>query len=242
MGRLLVLNYHRLFAETPETGNPYREFTLEVERFREQMAFLHSTGIPVVGLQSTEWQSASGLQVAITFDDGHVSDLIFAAPILEEYGFNATFFPVCNNIGQPGYLSAEQIQELEKRGYVIGSHGLSHRDMRKLTPEEQAHELRQSRVQLKLITGKPIESFAFPYGRYNKQLLSRVSDNGYKQMVSTRCVLNRSGNSNLIHRWNIKHSTQRATFQKMIQQNSFTIALSGTTDTIKRLVRFTPFR
>lgn len=242
MGRLLVLNYHRLLAETPETGNPYREFTLEVERFREQMTFLYSTGIPVVGLRSTEWKSTPGLRVALTFDDGHVSDLIFAAPILEEFGFCATFFPVCNNIGQPGYLSAKQIRTLQKRGHTIGSHGLSHGDMRKLTPEEQAYELCQSREQLESITGKSIESFAFPYGRYNKKLLSCVSDNGYKQMVTTRCVLNRSGNSNLIHRWNIKHSTQHATFQKMIQQNSFTLALSETTGAIKRLVRFTLFR
>lgn len=242
MTRLLVLNYHRLLPGSPDSGNPYREFTLEAERFKEQMAWLHSTGIPVIDLHSGQWISHPGLHIAITFDDGHASDLIFAAPILEHYGFRATFFPVCNNISQPGYLSASQIRELHARGHSIGSHGLSHKDMRKLSPAEQTHELHQSRTQLESITGKSVKSFAFPYGRYNKHLLTRVSDNGYRQMVTTRCVLNRPGASNLIHRWNIKHSTQLTTFQKMIHQDSITLALSGTTEALKQLVRFTLFR
>jgi hypothetical protein len=65
--------------------------------------------------------------VIINFDDSHQSDYTYAKPILDKYGFKATFFEVCNWI-EAGYhnkdksITWEQIAELEQDGMDIEAH------------------------------------------------------------------------------------------------------------------------
>ena len=40
--------------------------------------------------------NGNGKVVIINFDDSHQSDYTYAKPILDKYGFKATFFEVCN--------------------------------------------------------------------------------------------------------------------------------------------------
>ena len=67
-----------------------------------------------------------GKDVLFTFDDGGVSFVTKAAPILEKYGHKGVFFVSTKYIGTPGVLSAGQVKELELRGHVVGTHSHSH--------------------------------------------------------------------------------------------------------------------
>ena len=61
--------------------------------------------------------------VMINFDDGHKSQLIYAKPILDKYGFKASFFLICGRVGtHPYWMNWQDIAELKKDGMDIESH------------------------------------------------------------------------------------------------------------------------
>ncbi len=54
----------------------------------------------------------------IGFDDGWKSQIIYAKPILDKYGFKASFFVVCNyaNSGDIRRMNWQDITTLQKDG------------------------------------------------------------------------------------------------------------------------------
>jgi hypothetical protein len=52
-----------------------------------------------------------------------------AFPILRQYQVPATAFIVTGRIGQPDYMTLDQIKELAKNGWEIGSHTVTHRPL-----------------------------------------------------------------------------------------------------------------
>jgi peptidoglycan-N-acetylglucosamine deacetylase len=82
--------------------------------------------------------------IALTFDDASASHAKLVAPMLKEYGFGATFF-VCefppDFDDKTKYMSWEQIAELHRLGFEIGSHTRSHKHVDKMRPGELELEL-----------------------------------------------------------------------------------------------------
>jgi peptidoglycan/xylan/chitin deacetylase (PgdA/CDA1 family) len=46
----------------------------------------------------------------INFDDGYKSQLIYAKPILDRYGFKASFFLICGRVGTHPLLDGKILQ------------------------------------------------------------------------------------------------------------------------------------
>jgi len=114
------------------------------------------------------------LPVEICFDDGNLSDYEQALPVLRDRGLTATFFVLAGRIEQPKYLSSDQIQALREAGMGIGSHGWAHADLRRTTDSELAHEVDDSRRLLGEVTGEAIDSFAIPFGSYDRRVLRKL--------------------------------------------------------------------
>jgi peptidoglycan/xylan/chitin deacetylase (PgdA/CDA1 family) len=64
--------------------------------------------------------------VFLNFDDGFQSQYTYAKPILDKYGFKASFFVVCNYAGKPDRMSWQEITTLHNEGYDIESHSMNH--------------------------------------------------------------------------------------------------------------------
>jgi len=66
--------------------------------------------------------------ITIGFDDGRKGQITHAKPILDKYGFKASFFIVCNyaNAGDIGDMNWHDIATLEKDGMDIESHSMTH--------------------------------------------------------------------------------------------------------------------
>jgi peptidoglycan/xylan/chitin deacetylase (PgdA/CDA1 family) len=70
----------------------------------------------------------------INFDDSHESEYTYAKPILDKYGFKATFFEVCNWV-EAGYhdldksTTWEHIAALQQDGMDIEAHTMTHPDL-----------------------------------------------------------------------------------------------------------------
>src|ERR1700730_5712458 len=91
--------------------------------------------------------------VGITFDDGSETDLISAAPLLNEVGFNATFYIIVGWLGRPGYLSLAQLRELADSGFEIGCHSMNHRYLTNLSESELNVEITEAKARLEQILG-----------------------------------------------------------------------------------------
>jgi peptidoglycan/xylan/chitin deacetylase (PgdA/CDA1 family) len=64
----------------------------------------------------------------IGFDDGWKSQITYAKPILDKYGFKASFFVVCNyvNSGELRRMNWQDIAALQEDGMDIESHSMTH--------------------------------------------------------------------------------------------------------------------
>ena len=61
----------------------------------------------------------------MTFDDGGVSGMHIANE-LEKRSLRGYFFMTTGMLGDPHFLSAEQLRQLDQRGHIIGTHSHHH--------------------------------------------------------------------------------------------------------------------
>ena len=110
--------------------------------------------------------------VIINFDDSHESDYTYAKPILDKYGFKATFFEVCNWI-EAGYheldtsITWEQIAALQQDGMDIEAHTMTHPNLNELSQADLDYEIGQSKQCLEN-HGINATIFAYPNGKGSK--------------------------------------------------------------------------
>jgi len=127
--------------------------------------------------------------LVITFDDGYRSNLELALPILQEYKVSSTIFIATGYaggefIGKP-MLTAMQIKGLSNSGVEIGCHSVTHPDLRQLSLTSLRSELTSSKAILEDITGAEVISLAYPYGKYNAQVIETTREAGFKIAVTT---------------------------------------------------------
>jgi len=167
--KIVFLMYHEL--ELPgrklcQSDPGYVRYILPVETFRSQMQWLKQSAFR--GLNVSEaLHYPAGKNVCITFDDGCETDLIAAAPVLREFGFHATFYVIAGFINTPGYLSIDQLRQLDAEGFEVGCHSMTHPYLPDLTDAELRHEIADAKHQIEQILGHPIDHFSCPGGRYD---------------------------------------------------------------------------
>jgi peptidoglycan/xylan/chitin deacetylase (PgdA/CDA1 family) len=196
---LAILNYHNI-APVP-MGMKLPQLYVSPEKFARQLWWLRRVGLAGVslseGMRRLNQGDAAGC-VALTFDDGYADNVSSAAPILREFGFSATCFVVSDHVGSYNAWDAERLggrKPLMTRedlgawmevGFEIGSHTCSHPDLTALSREAAMEELVNSRTSLSRITGTPVTTFCYPYGRCNSGLAWCAEQAGYQIAVTTR--------------------------------------------------------
>jgi peptidoglycan/xylan/chitin deacetylase (PgdA/CDA1 family) len=121
--------------------------------------------------------------IQITFDDGNLSDVEDALPVLVERKLTAGFYVCAGRMGLPGYLTADHLRVLRDSGMGIGSHGWSHRDLRRLSDAELRQEADASRSQIGEAVGQEITEFAIPFGSYDRRVLRALT--GYAKVYTS---------------------------------------------------------
>lgn len=110
--------------------------------------------------------------VIITFDDGYLSQLTHAVPVLLERNIPAAFavMPYWKGDGDPKhvYMNDENIAFLAENGFELMSHTFNHPNLSALRRRNlgawQA-EIVESKTELRRITGQPVNFFVYPFGR-----------------------------------------------------------------------------
>lgn len=117
------------------------------------------------------WPSKYKCAVTLTFDDGLPSQLKVAVPLLDRYGFKATFY-LCPQ----GPDWAEKLKPwplVAREGHEIGNHSLSHpcscnfpfsagRCLEEMTIEEIETDILEAQRRLETLTPGRVKTFAYP--------------------------------------------------------------------------------
>jgi peptidoglycan/xylan/chitin deacetylase (PgdA/CDA1 family) len=171
----------------PDPG--YVRYAVSEAEFRQQMQHLKAGGYQGASVgRSLEF--AAGKRVAISFDDGSETDLLAAAPILREAGFNATFYITAGWLGRPGYLSAAQLRELIHQGFEIGCHSMTHAYLTDLDDSELYRETYDAKSRLEEVIGTPVHHFSCPGGRYNVRVGQAARAAGFRTVATSRIHVN----------------------------------------------------
>jgi peptidoglycan/xylan/chitin deacetylase (PgdA/CDA1 family) len=189
---IVFLMYHELELagrKLCQSDPGYVRYILPVEAFREQMDWLKQSGWG--GLNVTEaLRYPAGRNVCITFDDGCETDLIAAAPVLREFGFNATFYLTAGFLGTPGFLNAHQVRELDAQGFEIGCHSMTHPYLPDLPDQELKREIVDAKLQIENIVGHRIDHFSCPGGRYDQRTLKMAQQAGFVSVANSEFYAN----------------------------------------------------
>ena len=150
---------------------------------------------------------------ALTFDDGGQSAQEIAAE-LEGRGWRGHFFVITDRIGTPGFVDAEEVRELARRGHVVGSHSHSHPSyMSRINETDLDHEWRRSRELLAEILGEAPRHAAVPGGDVSQAVTHAVERAGYEILMTSDPILKvqRVGSLQVFGRFPIWASTSAET-------------------------------
>lgn len=160
------------------------------EQFAAQLAWLAANGYETVRMDAVAAcvrgeGACPARAVALTFDDGYMDAYTAALPLLQQYGFVATFYVVSGFVGQPNYMGWNELRALRDAGMEIGAHTVSHPDLTRLGSEGARTEIAQSRAALMTELSIPVLSFCYPGGRFNGDLAAIVRDAGFTSATTT---------------------------------------------------------
>jgi len=206
--RVPALLYHHFAPKTQQSEDQQHNYDPVYfcydTAFDEQMNYLHREGYRTISLNDfTAFQDGKqplpDKPIIITFDDGFMSNYLYAFPVLKKYDLTATIFttvdPNCRNFrkyaGIDSPLTQEQIKEMSDYGIAIESHSMTHPYLSRLKPEVARWELEESKSRLQDILGKPVHYLAIPSGAYDRAVKRLVKKAGYRAAF---CMLKGTNN------------------------------------------------
>lgn len=86
--------------------------------------------------------SSNDKVIMINFDDSYKTQMLYAKPILDQYGFKATFFEVCGWVGKNSERQTWQdVAALQHDGMDIESHTMTHAHLNSVSTSKLYYEL-----------------------------------------------------------------------------------------------------
>lgn len=158
--------------------------------FEAQMSYLATRGYHTTNVQDLvsffEKDTAiSPKSVLLSFDDGYDDFYTIAYPILKKYNFKSILFLPTGLVGNPGYLTWSQIDEMNASGLVLfANHTWSHKSMSASKVEVDMEILTADRELSEHTLNNP-KVFAYPYGTVSNDAQAKLQNLGYKVAFTT---------------------------------------------------------
>jgi peptidoglycan/xylan/chitin deacetylase (PgdA/CDA1 family) len=124
----------------------------------------------------TSSSSTNNKVVILSFDDNRKGDFTYAKPILDKYGFKATFFVICGKTTDKGAMNWQDIAAMQSDGMDIESHTMTHAHLNTLSQTQLDFEIGGSK-QCLASHGYNSPIFAYPYneGSNNPTVVNTVA-------------------------------------------------------------------
>jgi peptidoglycan/xylan/chitin deacetylase (PgdA/CDA1 family) len=177
-----ILLYHRI-AEPPLPNSIAAQYYTPPVDFQWQMQALKDWGYTTIPISLLVTAIIKGAPlpprpVVISFDDGYESVYKNAYPTMQAQEFTGVLYLVGNYIGAQDYMDINQIQEMTGNGWEIGSHSMTHPDLR--TDHDQiTFEGGQSKGLLSSEIGVKVQTFAYPFGGSDSFVFNKIAEYGY---------------------------------------------------------------
>ena len=187
---LPILMYHHIDFLAPGASKVWQDLTVSPQTFERQMKYLFEQNYhPITFRQFFDFiEKGNELpekSLIITFDDGWKNQYTYALPVLKKYKFPATFFIVVNQTGGNLFMNWEELKDLLNNGMEIGSHTITHPNLRRVAPSQLIYEIKNSKTILEKNLDYQIEVFAYPYGIFDSKIIEAVSKANYKMARTT---------------------------------------------------------
>lgn len=131
----------------------------------------------------------TGRWAAVTFDDGYRSVHERALSVLESLNVRATVFPTVATVagtselrlaGLRPMLSWDELRDLQRRGWEIGSHTVNHVELTRCSDAQLDEELREARERIEAELSSPCRVLAYPYGSCDPRVMAAARAAGYR--------------------------------------------------------------
>lgn len=180
-----ILMYHSISI------NQSNALSVPSDLFYKHMEHLKNSGYNAITFTDLmSWKTNQSLPdkpILITFDDGYLDNFTVAYPILEKLQMKATIFATSDYIGSPNHLNWSQAKEMEQSGIIeIGVHTRHHVDLTKSNQLQLVDEISGAKQRLEKGLGHPIIAFAYPSGKFNKNVIQVVKRAGFEFAVTTK--------------------------------------------------------
>lgn len=169
-----LLYYHDVFGD-----KRYTDMGTPLELFLSHLEVIEKEDYKVV----RRIGSKEG-EVALLFDDGF-RGIYDVRQVFYDRGLCPTIFIAVSLIGQPGYLTEEEILELQSHGFIFESHGWSHEDMTTFDRKGLRHELNDARSQLSELLQKDVRELCLPIGYFSDEVIKMAHEAGYTTIYSS---------------------------------------------------------
>jgi peptidoglycan/xylan/chitin deacetylase (PgdA/CDA1 family) len=185
-----ILLYH--YVEVVQDKNDFKRENLNIHpaTFDEQIKTLLDAGYIFIfpsELPAKIKKSGDQKYAILSFDDGYETFFTQTYPILKKHQVKSVNYIISNFIGNLNYMTQPQIQKLVEDGLVeIGSHTLSHADLTSVSLSEAERQIKESRINLESLFQIKVNSFCYPYGFYNPEIVEIVKNVGYTNAVTTK--------------------------------------------------------
>jgi peptidoglycan/xylan/chitin deacetylase (PgdA/CDA1 family) len=159
--------------------------------------------------------------VHVTFDDGELSQHLYALPLLAQYDISATFFVTPGLIGSDTkFLSWNRLKEMQDAGHSIQSHSWSHKFLTLCEGEELRFELRVSKEALEDRLGQPVIALAAPGGRWNRRVVEACAAAGYRRLyVSDPWITKEMSGVHVLGRFMVRRTTTLPDLSRILQRD-----------------------
>ena len=172
---ILSLMYHR-FNE-----NKYPSTNIQMDIFRKQIKMIRELKYKFYDPKNLEKNfdvPKIEKKILITIDDAFTSFYKVAWPYLKKEKIPFILFVSTQTIGKNGYMTWDQIKELEKESIAyIGNHSHTHKYLVDLKNEEFINDINTSTSIFKDKLGYNPIFFSYPFGEYSAFIKEYISKN-----------------------------------------------------------------
>jgi peptidoglycan/xylan/chitin deacetylase (PgdA/CDA1 family) len=184
-----ILNYHVIAPLDGVSANTNSLLDILPETFDAMLRTLRREGWRTVTTYAVAGALERGVPLpprsfVITLDDGHDDGFDYALPILQRYGFVATYYIVTNLLERPTYLTWAEVRVLQGLGMEIGNHTIDHLSLPAQTPAEALRQVAGAQAIFEAHLDAPPTTFAYPYGLQDATAIRAVLATGLKCAVT----------------------------------------------------------